>query len=1448
MAYITDPELLAQLEGGASIGAPDKQQEEESTDWGIYSKPEGSIVDTTQAGYKRLWENFLASSTNDPELSRFQLGRAKAASADFKEKSSKLGVAGNVIAGIGTYAPVVAGTVLNPVVGGGAMAAMGTADTLATQQEEGQDYDWQSAGLAGAGQAALEMATGGVARPIAGNIARNLSSPLAKKAVDVGVVSLAQPAVSNTGAQMMTNLASGRDIMQDTGMAAAIGGGTGGAFRGLHGAAKMLGSPVNERGQASIEQTTKINKDSTAPINDQFATQAFEYNNLSKDIDNQLANPDESGMSFNELAEAKTNLDANYGGAAALQDAVAVIKDRGFDITPNAFDYRTTNDIFGNGQQFHVAEDILGHKPSRAEKAGESLQGTPPPFLWRGSAKRAAETTDSLLRRNKDKYDDAFREIRGYMGDNLNTVDNAYRVAKQDLESTGVGADQVRSLADLKADLKSYNQAFGLVGTKSAETLDTLQSLARRITEKSHELGLSDQFKGIDGKAGSFSPLKTYRSFDDFNKTMKTMWPAIEQTTIDPNRTPFSDTTAGGIAIDTALTLGLSPLAAVGRRAFKEANRQLGRRRLSKTKKGGAEDVARLAARPSESIPTAPENNPGLRAGSIPDAAVDANAALNEMGISTGESPTPVINQADVQSPIASPEIDPWTNQPRGNAESAAAMAQGNRLRMEEEARLAKEAEPIVPQEPEAVLDVQRTAPVDAGKLAAVPDRSLSNPETVQPIVETAPLVAEEPIAARTEAPRGNMERAAAFAKQLQKALSKAPEATETADPWKPKVNKSKDLSGTPKKIAKEVEEAKQEPTKAIVEEHVPEPTKKIEKVDTEFKPREKFTFQKLDSEIQSLSNVNKSNTSSNELPKLRAKRSNLLEEKRELDSLVKMATNKDAQVSQNHRDSISPDEVRGLIESAGGLRGLYDYGKSPAEGLNTLIRGYNDSLRVEAKENSKKAVTEVDKVVDDLMDSHLKSKEASQQISKKHHDIDGELKSKGFTDEEIAQAKKDAGVKEGEDFNPRLVANYAKTNAKIAADKAEAEVRQIKKEESEKLAAEKDLAKKKAALKPSDSKKPTIRDSLKRLNTIVESVNMSGNPDVRDIVKKAVLGRKAPLTEGQMNAVLNRISDYLKKEKEMYKKAIEQNPKIEQPVELGNHLKDADYKRRVSEQKRSIAEMEKKAEDLKKAEDGLADVAARDAKIDSDNKAKAARKIEALEMADKARELTKERLDQAERRLKLSREKLEKAEELAKEVKDDVGVEISASQIKDAIEARLNEVFKDLKPAQAKALAKEISVDIPIKTSVTSPEFVKWEAMSKMGEDFLEASGDSASAKAVRTSREELTKSLERRAEFPNNRDLWMSYESLTKIRKDLKERPGSDQASSYLGDLGKRMRLAIFGNVGDEVYNKHVVYGDNVIKKLIEEGKTGAEHEGKGFTVSDEIKEKSKAVIKRK
>lgn len=678
---------------------------------------DGSILGTIGAGWTRMTRNVMADALqDDPDYSDYELAKAKKASQAYQEERGKLGTIAGFAADVGTYAPVVGAGMVNPLLGAGVMAGMTTADTLAQQQEAGQDYDAGRAAQVGVASGLTDLATMGLAgRGV--NIAQQLSRPTARVAGELGAQA-AQAGSSNAAMTAYQNIAMGRPWDENVGEAALVGAVAGGGMHGAGMAARNAGNmagfaqrfqrPINDDGRRTVQDSTRVAQE-VGGVHQDFANNAAEHAN-------------EYGNQFNELMDAPITADSTQkvsdmvdaslsraGDDDAALAALTLAQKKGAPLTAKALDV----EVGGR----NLARDVMGKSERELEQAGSTLYSEMSPLIFgKEKAKEQGYNSEIQMKNLKTAFDEGYSEIINPIRSLRNNLSNLIADKNSSLYSEG-RIDPNYSVA-LNAAKALDDGISKYASGKAIHKLDepSLRNNSITLMRALNEVGMLRDLKNFDGSA--FNPVKTARAAYTYSDMFHQQNPSIHD--YNPNtlkaegKESSKGAVVGDVASDAVLAhFGIPPVRTLAR---------LGRTALRPMRNRKAFDQARSEA--DEFITNAQNTSQArmqehLERGDTAAAADEAANNLRDMGINPADTSAPVETAPVEAAPVVETPVEAPVEAPRAPMDDTMARTPSRELPAEEAPVIDPEvaaAERAARQEAlsqDARVDSQRRAPVE---------------------------------------------------------------------------------------------------------------------------------------------------------------------------------------------------------------------------------------------------------------------------------------------------------------------------------------------------------------------------------------------------------------------------------------------------------------------------------------------------------------------------------------------------------------------------------------------------------------------------------------------------------------------------------------------------------------------------------------------------------------
>lgn len=1427
----------------------------EGTSWGIYNSEDGSILNTAGAGINRQSQNFLAALVYDPETSRYQLRKAQQANKDYQSESSKLGLAGNVVAGALTYAPTIAAGAVNPLLGAGMMGAATTAESLAAQQENNRPYDVGDATLAGVGSATLDLGTMGLAGR-ATNIARSLSTPVRRVAGELGSQG-AQAATSNAGSQAMINLASGRDWTEGLGEAALIGGVTGaGVHGGLRGLNNVLGLKTTPEADRSINDVRDLSVEAGFRPTEDFTRSVHDYSTLTSSLKRDISN--------SNLEESRTNVDALVnagvynpeGNIVALKDAAKIAKDFGMPVTSNFFNF----DV--NGQ--NAATGYLGLDPKQVTRDGQNIQHATPSLFNRSRSQTAGETRESWRRDFKKGYDEALNTFQGNAESNVLSINTM-------LDSGSSRASGMRpQLMDLRDTLSNYQKLVSDATERGRmPSDDVLSHYSKKIYNLGNETGtLGELVNPLTGKAGDFDPVTNLKTIKMFHDGSVSNYPQVR------HGLPNVDAEKGGnfqpTILDAAGFVAGTPWITAARVAKGVLGARASQRHLRNTKERGSDIVDSLAREPSGF------RNQAATEGDFAAGAHEAAADLNSMGLNTGgaERSVPIsdsLPSVTPESTVRAPAVDepsvvrdpvvtdlplrddspvPLTERTPVNPDGFT----GRSIRDRETELALQRAEAerqanVPPVVDEGVVASQRAsrgallseqARVDNSRRTPaqqVLEETGGVPEVVRDVdpSEVSHREVNEDGSAtdvtnsgeRVLVIKGNEDKTLNAAAARRNRLSQ--EASESVPLAEPVVTPRGNSDSTLTRDAARMEANRTEP---VVQEDVPPVIEDVPDVAPEVVPRgnsdsrltqdaarmEAARNRPQEQVQETVDATPTERTTSDPEP--------VTEPSEAPDDIVSTKSEPKVKASELVRKPVKDLEDRvekmtnsernknpGLISKVYQQRDLLkrvdnsidDYiadGRTSSEEVWGMINRQGGLDSFTDPNTVKSRLTAL--IRKDRDESAKQAEEDARAATEAVDDVVNKSVGKNL-DEVLAKMRKDFQSKgiSGDVFDEARTRTSDMFKGEYSPEHVANQVREIMKARAKEARKTADTAKKEEP-KPIKEKPitRTLQDSYTDVKDYAEGLGVWSEKEVRNKINSVTnSGNKdrktrKPLSEGAERNLYNHIDDFIKGQIESYEKALSA-PNVTQNVEYANW-------------RRKLSTLVKNRENIKSQSDW-----------------------ESAKVAQREKD-AKERISREESRKKSLDKKVEEAEKSAREAEDAVKSVDNASkdfenEVNDTVSRASQEIEKslaDVSDFRIQNAALESTGNIPdYITSKFDPDFLKYKAKMNAAVSALSSRGLGKEARAIKTSVDALEKALSVKEVLPNNPEYWLSNTDIKRVKDALN---GGPRGNSWYGDLYQRLRVAVYGTDKElpQTFSEKVI--DQKVKSALKRNEAGDVSEG--------------------
>lgn len=1003
MQYIQDPSMIEELESSAVSQAPTGAAPvSEYSGYGLYNADDGSIMDTMKSKWAAIEDSLLAEAAN-PELSNYARKRLTSSLEQYKQDSSKLGLAGNLAASAPSIAATIGAGIVNPWAGGAVAASIGTAEaSLAQAQEGGMDnLNLGSALGAGLASGAVDAATGG----IAGKLAKAL--PAARPMAKIGI-NAAEDVTSNVAAQAFENLAAGKSWDQDLGEAAVMGAGVGAGLRGsLAGLNKVRGTMVNKGGEQAIKDIEGFKRENGFTPNQTFADEAFGYQNQYADAQERLLNartPEEISTSV----DAMVNMSAQGGGAAADVLAMKMAKEYNLELLDSSFDIDSQRGLARDSELYNLGE-AMGLSKKEMQRAGEVSEYARESRFGMKKAKEAGLVKEADRERFQQDYKRVSGIMEGSYSNNVGIVDEMLGIAKHDPNITSV---ERTKLAELRSDLSALRRDMeSYTGNKKTDVSSDIQISAKRALKNAAELGILNKLQGVDGKAGSFDPVTGIMAIDSLERMGRSRMPSVHQGAPNKFKNKFLGSGTSGNVIDAALIGTGNIPAAIARRTgaviADEIGAKMSQGRLKKAKRVGSDRLVGVQ-RAMEA-----RRDAALKAGDMKGAADAAVADLETSGIAAksimDEQPSvvdQVLNPEAVQAPVNAPVDKSAPLQPRTPRMPEKAIEEPTAPVVEPEVVVeppAPKTEPVPARKPSR--KEKKAAAKEAARAKPKPDmaKAPAKPKVEEPVKVEEPetvTVPEPEVEAPVEAPRSDSKAMAAKPKQP---IKEEPE------------------------VAPEAPEAPSEAPKASSVELVRAPLKKQQAEFEDLTVKQKQDMLKADP----------------------AKYNELKRAKEDVQLVDRMVDN----LASQHK--MPKEAVADYINEMGGLKGIReDMAKKGETGKEqqSVSKRIKELEHLKQKEAKAKVEELREKVKKSVVKDEAPEVDTAKEIADTHIAVREELDSLGYSKETIEEALKKAGATDTtKKADPKIIKNWAKTieKEKVSTAKAEADVAASKAKEA---------------------------------------------------------------------------------------------------------------------------------------------------------------------------------------------------------------------------------------------------------------------------------------------------------------------------------------------------------------------------------------------------------------
>lgn len=1000
MAIVTLDQYNQQQGIGVDYGAINQQQQEQNSysGYGIYNDDEGSILDTIGKKWDTAFEAVMSSNAGK-EHSEFAAANLKRKAEEAKAARDKLGMTGQVIAGGADIIPIAAASMVNPYLGAGVATGMYTGNIAAEQAMEGQEVNWKTAGLGGLATGAADLATGGLAGRLRAGLPA--AAPLAKR---VGI-NVAEDATSSIAGNAFTNMALGKDWDEGMVEAGLMGAGAGGVVRGgAYGFSKARNTAVNKFGEKALNDVSEVSSKAKLTPTENFANEAYAYHNETAKMYNDAMNTADPEVRSQNV-EASVNLAGKHGGRAADLDAMKLADQYGIPFLDTAFDIEVPAGLSRQGGTYKLYEE-MGISPKEIQKAGEAPAMAQAGRFGRTKATREGLTKESYEADFQTKFKDAMGQIKGTFNTNVTSLKNIAKLAREGGDADPQFAARVESLA---ADASHLQKLMGeYTGTEKLDVGQDIQIVSKRLLNGLMENGLMNKMVGLDGKAGSFDPVKGILTIDRLERMSKANMPNVHQGAPNRFRNTLLGTGIEGTVADAALVAAGAAPAAVLRRGIAtiadETSRQMSQSRLKrlKQKTSGRLEAAERAVEARK--------RQAMTEGDMELVAKASEEQLKMNEIETGD-PIPSPFEADAQAVAAArsgpvPARDPRQTMAMLDPEEQAAVAE-----------VAK-TDPVGAEELAEQLAAQKSAPVPA----AQPTRRVPTPEpepTPNPAMMSRSMAAQPELS--PEARRAQM------AAQLQEAVLAEAAARNAEAP----------VADTVPEVAPEAP-VRSAPVSARTPKQPQAPEPEIAPTASEAAPARadskelvRAPLQRDKDQYADMSANDKADMLNTDPARLKELR-NAGEELKQTNTLLE-------KMSSKHK--MSPEVAAVYLDSMGGVRGVKQSIKD--ENLDMSVHDYVDRqikrMELEKTRSAKEKLAEIrNQPKPKPVKVEPTPEETARVVADKHIGIREELSSLGYGKEIVDEAlKKSKATDTTVDFDPKIVKNWARTLSKQELDDA---------------------------------------------------------------------------------------------------------------------------------------------------------------------------------------------------------------------------------------------------------------------------------------------------------------------------------------------------------------------------------------------------------------------------
>lgn len=609
---ITDPELLAELESssqntgggpqGLPSGAPEGQMPEQTQQQspGFFqgmSEAPGHAMEA-MGGAWNAYAAEAARAGKDEDLSRYSEKKLKANLSKMQDAESKMGMGAQIGSGIIQSLPVAASMVVPGGQGAGVarLAALGATsygqnvgNVLVEQEKTGYGRDYEQAKSAGAKMAGTDLALGmlptGAIKGATGKIAADAA---------VGGASGAQQTVH-------TNLATGRDWNEGIVEGTVMGGVAGGGLSGLN---QAMGVNWNQAGKDAVQNIKNFGRNNTHTPSRSLQEDYVEYNNINQDL-NQRIKETPPGEELNSLVEQKFNVDRQGVQEASIVDAANLLNEAGVKTDLGFFDYEVPT-FDGTGFRGHAAE-LMGSTRRTATDANvvsrKARKG-----LGTSDAMDKGLTFASSMKDLQVKGKDIIGKSVGTMQQNVDSITNQIRAAKEanlnaktDPNAVPVDETYIAKMTLLQDYMKNINANYSkYLSSQRVQNFKTLEDDAKQAYRLAAELGVMKDLVDIQGKPGSFDPIKGLATIDHMYHQVKAKYPQFTMGTPDVVKEATQPLFTRTDIMGTVATGGAYAAVSAGRIATRPFTAALSQRRLRKQQEAGSSFVKGITGKLNE--------------------------------------------------------------------------------------------------------------------------------------------------------------------------------------------------------------------------------------------------------------------------------------------------------------------------------------------------------------------------------------------------------------------------------------------------------------------------------------------------------------------------------------------------------------------------------------------------------------------------------------------------------------------------------------------------------------------------------------------------------------------------------------------------------------------------------------------------------------------------------